>query len=183
MMKTTSQNTPKVALCGAVAALSVVLMMFEGLVQVASIAIPALCGCLLIPIVAEAGLGYAFGCYGATALLCLFLTPDREAALIYLLFFGYYPALYAVLSKIKSRVLGWAAKLAIFNAAAICEGLLTVYVLGIPWEELPLLGSWGPVVLLMLANVVFVVYDFALAGVITQYYRRLHGSLSRYFKR
>lgn len=182
-MKTTSKNTAKIALCGVMAALSVVLMMFEGLVQVASIAIPALCGCLLIPIVAEAGLGYAFGCYGTTALLCLFLAPDREAALIYLLFFGYYPALYAVLSKIKNRLLCWVAKLAIFNAAAISEGLLTVYVLGIPWEEFPLLGGWGPAVLLLLANVVFVLYDFALAGVITQYYRRLHVSFSRYFKR
>lgn len=177
------KNSMKVALCGVVAALTVVLMLFEGLVSVASVAIPAVAGCLLIPIVAEAGVGHAFGAYGAAAVLVLLLAPDREAALIYVLFFGYYPALFAVVSKIKSRILLWGAKLLIFNAAAIAEGLLAIYVLGIPFEEFPLLGGWGPVVLLALANLVFVLYDYVLAGLIGQYYRRFYGKLGRMFHR
>lgn len=177
------KNSMKVALCGVAAALTVVLMLFEGLVSVASVAIPAVAGCLLIPIVAEAGLGHAFGAYGAAAVLVLLLAPDREAALIYVLFFGYYPALFAVVSKIKSRILLWGAKLLIFNAAAIAEGLLAIYVLGIPFEEFPLLGGWGPVVLLALANLVFVLYDYVLAGLIGQYYRRFYGKLGRMFHR
>lgn len=177
------KNSMKVALCGVVAALTVVLMLFEGLVSVASVAIPAVAGCLLIPIVAEAGLGHAFGAYGAAAVLVLLLAPDREAALIYVLFFGYYPALFAVVSKIKSRILLWGAKLLIFNAAAMAEGLLAIYVLGIPFEEFPLLGGWGPVVLLALANLVFVLYDYVLAGLIGQYYRRFYGKLGRMFHR
>ena len=100
-----------------------------------------------------------------------------------MLFFGYYPALFAVISKIKSRILLWGAKLLIFNAAAIAEGLLTIYVLGIPFEEFPLLGGWGPVVLLALANLVFVLYDYVLAGLIGQYYRRFYGKLGRMFHR
>ena len=177
------KNSMKVALCGVVAALTVVLMLFEGLVSVASVAIPAVAGCLLIPIVAEAGLGHACGAYGAAAVLVLLLAPDREAALIYVLFFGYYPALFAVVSKIKSRILLWGAKLMIFNAAAIAEGLLAIYVLGIPFEDFPLLGGWGPVVLLALANLVFVLYDYVLAGLIGQYYRRFYGKLGRMFHR
>ena len=177
------KNSMKVALCGVVAALTVVLMLFEGLVSVASVAIPAVAGCLLIPIVAEAGLGHAFGAYGAAAVLVLLLAPDREAALIYVLFIGYYPALFAVVSKIKSRILLWGAKLMIFNAAAIAEGLLAIYVLGIPFEDFPLLGGWGPVVLLALANLVFVLYDYVLAGLIGQYYRRFYGKLGRMFHR
>lgn len=176
------KNTAKIALCGVIAALTVVLMLLEGLVSVASIAIPAIAGCLLIPVVAEAGLGYAFGAYGASAVLVLLLAPDREAALIYLLFFGYYPALFAVVSRVRNQALCWAVKLAVFNAAAVGEALLTVYVLGIPFEELPFLGSWGPVVLLGLANVVFILYDWVLRGLIAQYYRRFHGKLARYFR-
>ena len=177
------KNSMKVALCGVVAALTVVLMLLEGLVSVASVAIPAVAGCLLIPIVAEAGLGHAFGAYGAAAVLVLLLAPDREAALIYVLFFCYYPALFAVVSKNKSRILLWGAKLMIFNAAAIAEGLLAIYVLGIPFEDFPLLGGWGPVVLLALANLVFVLYDYVLAGLIGQYYRRFYGKLGRMFHR
>lgn len=176
-------NTAKTALCGVVSALSVVLMMFEGLVQVASIAMPAIAGCLLIPIVAEAGMGWAFGSYGATAALCLLLAPDKEAALIYLLFFGYYPALFAVLSKIRNVAARWGAKLLIFNAAAVSEALLATYALGIPWEDIPFLPMpWGLIALLLMANVVFVLYDFTLAGLIREYFRRLHGKLSKYFK-
>ncbi len=175
------KSTMKLAMCGMAAALTVVLMLFEGLVSVASIAIPAMAGCLLIPVVAHGGLGYAGGTYGAAGVLCLLLAPDREAVLIYLLFFGYYPALFALLSKIKNRVLQWGAKLALFNAAAIAEGLLAVYVLGIPLEQFPLLQGWGPAVLLLLANGVFVVYEFALKSVIGWYYQRLYHRMGRYF--
>ncbi len=176
-------NTAKTAVCGVISALSAALMMFEGLFQMASIAIPAIAGCLLIPIVAEAGPGWALGSYGATALLCMFLAPDREAALIYLLFFGYYPVLFAWLSRIKSPLLCWAAKLGIFNLAAVLEAALTVYVLGIPWEDIPFLPMpWSIIVLAILANVVFVLYDKTLQGLIREYYRRLHGRLARYFK-
>lgn len=176
-------NTAKTALCGVVSALSVALIVLEGLFQTASVAVPAVAGCLLIPIVANAGPGWAFGSYGATAVLCLLLAPDKEAALIYLLFFGYYPALFAALSKIRSSALRWAAKLLLFNAAAIAEGLLAVFVLGIPFEGIPFLpGLLGPAALLLAANLVFVLYDWTLRGLIDQYYRRLHGKLSKYFK-
>lgn len=180
------KDAKKLALCGMIAALSVVLMLFEGLFSLASVAVPALAGCLLIPVVAEAGLGYAFGTFGATGILCLFLAPDREAALIYLLFFGYYPALYAVLSKIKNIWIRWIVKLAVFNAGAVSEALLTVWILGVPVEEfteIPFVGAYGPAVLLLLANLVFVLYDFALAGVITQYYRRFRRMIARYLRK
>lgn len=167
------------------AALSVVLMLFEGLFPVASIAIPALAGCLLIPVTAHAGMGWAFGAYGSAGILCLLLAPDREAALIYLLFFGYYPALFAVLSRIRSTVLRWAAKLALFNTAAIGEALLAILVLGVSTEEfttIPWVGIYGPVVLLALANLVFLVYDRALGQVISLYYRRFYSRFERYFR-
>lgn len=177
------KKTGILALCGVITALSVVLMVLEGLVSIASIAIPALAGCLLIPIVAEAGMGYAFASYGATGVLSLLLVPDREAALIYLLFFGYYPILFAALSKIKHPVPRWGAKLALFNGAAVAEAMLAIYVLGAPAESftrLPFVGAYGPAVLLGLANLVFILYDFALAGLISQYYRRFRQILARY---
>lgn len=179
------KNTMKLALCGVMTALSLVLMLFEGLFPIASIAIPALAGCLLIPITAHAGLGWAFGTYGAAGLLCLLLAPDREAALIYLLFFGYYPAFFAVVSRIRSPALRWAGKLAHFNAAAIGEALLVMFVLGVSPEEftsIPIIGAYGPVVLLILANLVFVVYDRALGQVISLYYRRFYSRFQRYFR-
>ena len=165
-----------------IAALSVTLMFLAGLVSVATIAIPAIAGCLLIPVVSETGLPWAFSTYGACAVLSLLLVPDKQTALIYALFFGYYPALYALLGRISKKPLRYAAKLAVFNLAAAAEVLLSVYVLALPIESFFVFGRYTPVLLLVLANIVFLVYDFALDGLIITYMRRLHPSVERIFK-
>lgn len=176
------KNSMKVAFCGVLAALSTVLMFLTGLIPVATLAIPAIAGCLLIPVVVEVGVSWGFGVYGVCGALSLLLAPDREAALFYLLFFGYYPVLYAVLGRIKSKAVRYAAKLAVFNAAVVGETLLSIYVLGIPFESISFLGKFTPLVLLLLANVVFIIYDFALDGLIATYLRRLHDKIGRVFK-
>ena len=71
----------KVALCGVVSALSVVLMLMTGIVPIATIALPALAGCLTIAIVAETNVRYGFAVYCVVSVLAILLTPDREAIL------------------------------------------------------------------------------------------------------
>ena len=51
----------KVAFSGVMAALSLVLLFLGGVVPVATIALPATAGCLLIPVVVEVGLSWSFG--------------------------------------------------------------------------------------------------------------------------
>ena len=50
------KNSMRVAFCGVIAALSTVLFLLTGVVPVATIALPAIAGCLLIPVVVEVGL-------------------------------------------------------------------------------------------------------------------------------
>lgn len=176
------KNSMKVAFCGVAAALSTALMFLTGVIPIATLALPALAGCLLIPVVAEAGLPWGFGVYAVCCTLSFLLAPDREAALFYLLFFGYYPALYAVLGRIKNRAARYAAKLAVFNAAVAAETLLAVYVLKIPLEAVGFLGDFTLPVLWLLANVVFVFYDYALEGLIVIYMKRFHEKFGRMFR-
>lgn len=176
------KNTVKIAFCGVIAALSVVIMFLTGVVPTATIAMPALAGCLLIPIVAECGVKWGFGVYAVVGVLSMLLATDREAALIYILFFGYYPALYAVLDRIRNVVLRYVVKLVLFNLAAAGEVLLSIYVLGIPFETVPFLGPFTVVVLFVLANGVFLLYDTALRGLIVTYFARLHSSVARMLK-
>ncbi len=176
------KQSMKLAFCGVIAALSTVLMFLTGLAPTATLALPAIAGCLLIPVVVEAGLAWGAGVYGVCCVLSFLLAPDREAFLFYLLFFGYYPVLYAVLGRIRGRVLRYAAKLLVFNAAIALEVLLSVYVLGVPMESFFILGWIGPVVMWLLANAVFILYDLALDGLILQYYRRLHPRLGKLLK-
>lgn len=176
------KQSMKLAFCGVIAALSTVLMFLTGLAPTATLALPAIAGCLLIPVVVEAGLAWGAGVYGVCCVLSFLLAPDREAFLFYLLFFGYYPVLFAVLGRIRGRVLRYAAKLLVFNAAVALEVLLSVYVLGVPVESFFILGWIGPVVMWLLANAVFILYDLALDGLILQYYRRLHPRLGKLLK-
>ncbi|CCX37693.1 uncharacterized protein BN452_01618 [Clostridium sp. CAG:1013] len=176
------KQSMKLAFCGVIAALSTVLMFLTGLAPTATLALPAIAGCLLIPVVVEAGLAWGAGVYGVCCVLSFLLAPDREAFLFYLLFFGYYPVLYAVLGRIRGRVLRYVAKLLVFNAAVALEVLLSVYVLGVPVESFFILGWIGPVVMWLLANAVFILYDLALDGLILQYYRRLHPRLGKLLK-
>lgn len=176
------KQSMKLAFCGVIAALSTVLMFLTGLAPTATLALPAIAGCLLIPVVVEAGLAWGAGVYGVCSVLSFLLAPDREAFLFYLLFFGYYPVLFAVLGRIRGRVLRYAAKLLVFNAAVALEVLLSVYVLGVPVESFFILGWIGPVVMWLLANAVFILYDLALDGLILQYYRRLHPRLGKLLK-
>lgn len=176
------KQSMKLAFCGVIAALSTVLMFFTGLAPTATLALPAIAGCLLIPVVVEAGLAWGAGVYGVCCVLSFLLAPDRDAFLFYLLFFGYYPVLYAVLGRIRGRVLRYVAKLLVFNAAVALEVLLSVYVLGVPMESFFILGWIGPVVMWLLANAVFILYDLALDGLILQYYRRLHPRLGKLLK-
>ena len=119
----------KVALCGVVSALSVVLMLMTGIVPIATIALPALAGCLTIAIVAETNVRYGFAVYCVVSVLAILLTPDREAILFYILFFGYYPTLYGLLMRIKRKPLRVLAKFGVFNLAMALETALAVWVL------------------------------------------------------
>lgn len=173
------KRTTKLTLCGIIAALSAVVLFFTGVIPVATLALPALAGCLLVPVVAELGIPWGFGSYAVCAALAFLLAPDREAALFYLLFFGYYPVLFGVLGKIKNTAARTAVKFAVFNAAVVAETLLAVFVLGIPWESISFLGRATAPVLLALANVVFFLYDRALGGLIVLYFQRFHDTVRR----
>ena len=110
-----------VAFCGIIAALCIVLMIFAGAVQVATLAIPALSGMLLMFIVIELGVKWALCVYAAVSVFSLLFVADKEAALMFTLFFGYYPILKAKLDTVSPKLLSLCIKLAVFNAAMICE--------------------------------------------------------------
>lgn len=175
-------KTMKIAFCGLIAALSVIILFLTGLIPIATLALPAIAGCLLIAVVAEAGVRWAFCVYAVCSVLSFIVAPDREAALFYILFFGHYPVLFAVIGRIKNRVARYAVKLAVFNAAMIAEFFIAVRLLGIPFEEMELFGQFTVLILLLLGNVVFIIYDLALDRLISTYYMKMRPKVKKVFK-
>ncbi len=163
------RNTSKTALGGIVAALSVTLMFLTAVIPTLTYALPAAAGVLLIVMVIDVGKKWAFGVYAAVSILALLLLPDKEAAVMYVFFFGHYPILKAILEEKCRGVLLWVFKLLLFNVSVVAAYLVILYVFQIPFEEMEEYGRFAVWGLLALGNVVFVVYDIALSRLVTVY--------------
>lgn len=176
-------NTSRVALCGVLTALCTVLMFGTGLIPIATYALPALAGVLLMVIVMEVGKSWAWAVYGAVSLLSLLLAADKEAVLLFIAFFGYYPILKASLEQFKKKVWAYVLKFTVFNAAMVVSFFISIFVLAIPEDSFTIFGIYFPWVLLLMGNLVFLVYDYALSGLVLLYYSRLHKMVSGLFKK
>ncbi|MFA9381001.1 MAG: hypothetical protein ACERKO_08070 [Acetanaerobacterium sp.] len=161
----------KVALGGIVTALALMLLFATGLVPIATYALPALAGALLICIVAELGEKWAFSVYAATAILSLLITPDREAALLFLFFFGHYPVIKSMLERIKSRVIEWLLKFIVFNACVLTCYALIFYVFQMQYvmESFEEFGRYSVPIFLITGNLAFLLYDFTLSSLVAFY--------------
>lgn len=85
------KRSGQVALCGMIAAVCILLMLMTGLFPFATYALPAVAGLLMVAVVVECGVKWAVMVYVAVSLLAIFITPDREAMLMFVFFFGHYP--------------------------------------------------------------------------------------------
>ena len=165
----------RVAFCGILAALMTVIMLVGPLIPTMTYVAPAAAGVFLIPVVWDFG-GKAGGLlYAAVALLVFFLAPDKEAALCFVLLFGWYPVARPKLQHIRQKPVRLVVKLALFNAAL----LLFVFVMPDLQQEAQ---SWTALLLVaffVLGNISFLLYDVVLGRIADLYVRRLRPKLFR----
>ncbi len=154
----------RVAVGGLTCALAVMLMFVTGFVPVGTYLFPAMAGALLMVIALEFGLPWAYLVFLGVSLLSLLVTPDREAALLFVAFFGHYPSTKQLLDRIPSKLVAWAVKLLLFNLTMIASYWLITALFGYTdlKEELGFLGQYGPWIFLGLSNPVFVMLDVCL---------------------
>lgn len=182
-MKTQSDLSIKIALSGSVTALSFVLMMITSVIPVGTYAFPAIAGALLCVLVIEFGQVWAWSSFAAVSLLALFLCTDKEAALYYVAFFGFYPIIKAKLEQMKNKYLQWVLKFLVFNVCIVAAFYISIYLLGVPTESFTVLGFYVPVVFLVAGNVVFILYDILISRIIALYVNRLRRMVFKNFNR
>ena len=179
------KRTARVAWSGLMGALSVACLLLT-VFPFATYALPALASVFLMPVVIECGPRWASAVYTAEALLALLITPDIEAKLLFVAFFGYYPIIKSLTERMKIRSLEWVCKLLVFNGAVIVAYAILSAV-GFSLEvfrfggiRLPL---WGFLLLFLLAgNVIFVLYDVALTRLLPLYFSRFQPLFRRLFR-
>ena len=119
-------------------------MFLTGLIPIGTYALPAIAGVLLIVAVIEIGAKWAWMIYAAVAVLSLLFAADKEAALLFVLFFGYYPVLKSFLERISNKVLSWISKFAVFNVAVVACFFLAVNFLQLPEDSFTVFGIYLP---------------------------------------
>ena len=156
-----NDNSKKIALCGLMAALAIVIMCLGGLIPVATYVCPILCTLIGNVIQRICGRRHAWVWYCAVCLLSILLAPDKEAAIVYLLL-GCYPYIKPCFDKFKFRII---LKLLYFNFTAIIAYRLMLWLFGQTQilQEYVMLGTVSILIVLLLANVTFFMLDILLS--------------------
>ena len=176
----TMKKTRKVALGGIIAALSLSVML-AAYFPYLTYALPALAGMLLLVVVQEMGAKWAFLVYAAVAMLSL-LMCEKEAAVMFVFLFGPYPVFKGFLDRLRPRPVRVLVKQACFNAAAILAYFLVITVFQIPMDDMGLIGEYGPIVLLVMGNIAFILYDYCMTYALLWYQIHLRARLLRIFR-
>ena len=175
MAKRKSAFDKRIVVCGALVALSVIILYLGCAIEVLDLTMSAIVSLLVVVIVIEMGYNYAWLAYVATSILSILILPQKTPAIFYACFMGFYPIIKSYVERIGSSLIRWTIKLVTGNAAIGLMLLLMSYF--VPDE----LESIGIVVITYLLGVAaFVLYDIALTKLITLYFRMIRDRIKIY---
>lgn len=149
-------------------ALGVILLYVGSVIQVADLSMAVLASLLCVFAVIEYGKTAPWLVFGVTSVLSLVLLPQKTPAVVYTLFFGFYPILKERFEKFD-RIRCIVFKELVFNAALIVI-LLAMKFLFLEFTDIPFMLY---LIAIVLCEVVFLVYDFALTRLISLYVYKL----------
>ena len=172
-------HSGKVALGGIITAICTTLMFLTGLIPIGTYALPAIAGVTLMVIVIELNPRWAWMVYIAVSVLSALLAADKEAVVLFIIFFGYYHILKYHIEHIRRKTIQMLLKLFSFNIAMIIGFFIAIKFLGIPEDSFVIFGISIPWVFLLFGNVVFLMYDYSLTGLVSLYMTQIHFSIKK----
>ena len=149
-------------------ALGVILLYVGSVIQVADLSMAVLASLLCVFAVIEYGKTAPWLVFGVTSVLSLVLLPQKTPAVVYTLFFGFYPILKERFERFD-RIRCIVFKELVFNAALIVI-LLAMKFLFLEFTDIPFMLY---LIAIVLCEAVFLVYDFALTRLISLYVYKL----------
>ena len=173
------QQSRKVALCGVLCGLAVVVLLLGGLFSLAVYCAPLLAMAVLLPVLEEYGPGTAGAAYGAVAILALLLVPDRETALVYV-FFGWYPILRPRIAALPSLPVRLVCRLGVCGLSMFLLYGVIIRLLGLTAVTEELGGGWLTAALAAMGCAVFLLLDLALGRLTVLWRRKLR---RRFFRK
>lgn len=173
-----------IALSGILSAICVIMMFCTGFIPVGVYILPAVAGLVVWIIYREINRKWALMCYGSVALLAVLLTPDIESKLLFAGFFGYYPIVRDLLTKIKPSILSFLVRLLTFNVpvVAIYAVLLNVLGMGQLLEDFAGFGEFAVLIFWAIGNFTFICYDMCLNQLAYVYEKWLRKKIKKVIK-
>ncbi len=162
------KNSKKTAFAGIFAALGVAFLYIGSIFQTLDLSAAAFGSFIILAALIELGTSWAFGVYAATATLSILLLPYKSPALVFLCFTGFYPIIKQYFHRIKSTVLSYLIRFAVFNIFLTLMIFLATKVFVLEDEFFGFNA-----VIYGLSNVVFGVYDFTLERIAIYYVNKL----------
>ncbi|MGI5848742.1 MAG: hypothetical protein ACOX8Q_01505 [Christensenellales bacterium] len=166
----------RVSLTAMFASMSLLFLYLASVLPTMRITMYFLSSIFIMGLVLEEEIGLAFLMFVTVSLLSLLLMPDIIRVIPYVLFFGHYGiGKYFIQKRIKDKVVGYVLKLLYFNIA-----LALMYLLAKEVITKDVLDSgitfW---VLIILAEIAFVVYDFVFTKVTAYYFNNIRRLLMK----
>ena len=173
-------KTKKLTYCGVSAALITAIMLVAH-IPFLTYAVPCIASVIIMGVVIELGEKYALATFIASA-LPVFLFCEKESMLLYLSLMGFYPILKALFEKIPSRVVEYVLKFAIANLAFVAVYFLSTYLIGVPLDDMGEFGKYSAIILLVAANVTFLLYDICITKLSFSYMILIHPHVKKMLK-
>ena len=166
----------RVSLTAMFAAMSLLFLYLASVLPTMRVAMFFLSSIFVMGLVLEEEIGLAFLMFGAVSLLSLLLMPNILRVVPYVLFFGHYGiGKYFIETNIKDKVIRYVAKLLYFNVA-----VALIYFLARKVFVQDLVDTGIAVwLLIILAEIAFVVYDFLFTKVTSYYFNNIRRFLMK----
>ena len=156
-----------IAESGLLVALTLVILYATSIIPISKLSILTIASCLIPISIIRTSIKNAMLVYIASSVLSFFLVPTN-IAIYYTLFFGVYGIIKHLIEKVKIMPLELLLKLIVFNILLFTIYLIAKSFLIISPPNFPLWTLW------LAAQIVFLIYDYALTLVISFFLKRSH---------
>ena len=177
------KKTQRIATGGLLTAFSMVMIILAGVVPSGTFTFPAAAGIIIGILSFTAGKSYAWASFFIVALLSFVICPNKEAALCFTLFLGYYPLAKDIIEKLRLKIIQYILKLLLFNASAVTIYYLLLFVFSMPADSFEYFGINIPGLFLAILNVVFLIYDLAITMFLVVYKEKINKFVTKINKR
>jgi len=161
-----------IALNGILGALAVICLLLADVMPVSKISLYVLSSFFVSVVIIEESVKSGWIFYAATSILGSIIVPDKISMVPYALFFGGYGIIKFYIEKLDRIVIEYVLKVIFFNACAA-----VVYLAARSLFEAEMTSRFPWVVLVVVGEIIFLVYDFVYTLFINYYRDRLRAKI------